>query len=87
MENLTNGEYLQAMKQQNVLDYKKSLNGYVLKSYYKTASMIAISMLGVCKLNKVPIENALEIFAIGLHLGNLIDLLCRHCVLNSRRCS
>jgi geranylgeranyl pyrophosphate synthase len=51
MHNLTNGEYIQAKKNRDFSDKQQLTNSYMLKTYMKTASLMAIGMRGVAIIN------------------------------------
>lgn len=52
MDNLTAGEYIQAAKNRNFNDFYKLFTDYLVKSYYKTASLMAHSCRGVVILDQ-----------------------------------
>lgn len=51
MADLTQGELIQASKQDHFLDINNSLEIYLSKTYYKTAALISNSLLGVATIN------------------------------------
>lgn len=68
MDNLTNGEYLQALKEKNYQEFTPTMNNYMVKTFYKTAALLANSLKGVCRLVQLR-ETEEDAFKIGLHLG------------------
>ncbi|CAK69056.1 unnamed protein product (macronuclear) [Paramecium tetraurelia] len=75
MDNLTNGEYLQAMKQKSFHNFEITLQNYMIKTYYKTAALIANSLQGVCQLTNIKDEICEKSFNIGLHLGVAFQII------------
>ena len=41
------------MKNKDYSNFDSTLKSYLLKTYYKTASLIANSLLGVCEINSI----------------------------------
>ncbi|CAD8064942.1 unnamed protein product [Paramecium sonneborni] len=75
MDNLTNGEYLQAMKQKSFHNFHITLQNYMIKTYYKTAALIANSLQGVCQLTTIKDTVCQKSFNIGLHLGVAFQII------------
>ena len=69
------GEYIQAIKNRNFEDMPKLLTDYMIKSYYKTASLMAHSCRGVCLLHNGSLELQDKCFKIGQNLGIAFQLI------------
>ena len=75
MDNLTAGEYIQAIKNRNFSNMDQLLSDYLIKSYYKTASLMAHSCRGVSLLNGKGLGEQEKCFRIGQHLGIAFQLI------------
>lgn len=60
------GEILQAL---NRFDTNLSIETYLKKNYYKTASLLANSVKAAALLSDVPLETAQSLYEYGRHLG------------------
>lgn len=68
MDNLTAGEYIQAAKNRDFSDFPKLVSDYLIKTYYKTASLMTHSCRGVYILDAQHIKSIyLFIFLFGSH--------------------
>lgn len=77
---LTYGEYQQTINRSNEYstnkeDIKKLLQTYIIKTYFKTASLISSSFRAVGLIYELSDENQYKLFKLGLHLGQLFQLV------------
>jgi len=75
MDDLTSGEYIQARKNKNFDDFDRILKDYIIKSYYKTGSLISNSLRGVAILHRESLEVQTQAFLFGQHLGIAFQLI------------
>lgn len=66
---------MQARKNRDFRNMAQLLTDYMIKSYYKTASLMAHSCRGVCLLNEGTLETQEKCFRIGQHLGIAFQLI------------
>lgn len=77
---LTFGEYEQSIKRpfiysNNNDDIDKNLQKYMIKTYNKTASLIALSFKGIAAIFKLDEANTKALFNLGLHLGIVFQIV------------
>lgn len=77
---LTFGEYQQTIKRpfkfsNTKADVIYNMETYITKTYYKTASLIALSFRGVAVIFNLSLEKQKLLFNLGLHLGILFQLV------------
>lgn len=72
---LTEGECQQSLKINIVKNLDENLNVYMQKTYYKTASLLALSLRGVAIIYDLNIEYQKKLFDLGLHLGLVFQLV------------
>ena len=73
--NLTYGECEQSLKKLNLLNIDEAFKVYMLKTYYKTASLIALSLRGLAIIYKCDPEIQKQLFNLGLHIGLVFQLV------------
>ncbi len=74
------GEYQQTIKKpiaynDNINDIRLNLEKYIIKTYYKTASLISSSFRGIAIVFELDINQQRKLFNLGLHLGQLFQLV------------
>lgn len=77
---LTYGEYQQTIKRpfkysNSKVDVLYNMEAYITKTYYKTASLIALSFRGIAIIFDLDLEKQKVFFNLGLHLGILFQLV------------
>jgi geranylgeranyl pyrophosphate synthase len=77
---LTYGEYEQSIKRpfiydDNIEDIDKNFQKYMIKTYNKTASLIALSFKGVAAIFKLDEKNTKYLYNLGLHLGIVFQIV------------
>ncbi len=72
---LTEGECQQSLKINNLKNLDESFYVYMHKTYYKTASLLALSLRGVGIIYDLSIEYQKKLFDLGLHLGLVFQLV------------
>ncbi len=72
---LTEGECQQSLRINNLKNLDESFNVYMLKTYYKTASLLALSLRGVAIIYDLNLEYQKKLFELGLHLGLVFQLV------------
>jgi len=75
MDNLTSGEYIQAKKNKDYENIEALLRDYIIKSYYKTGSLISNSCRGVCLIAKEDHAIQKAAFKFGQHIGIAFQLI------------
>jgi geranylgeranyl pyrophosphate synthase len=73
--NLTYGEVQQSLRKSNLDDIDQAFQIYMIKTYYKTASLIALSLRGVGVIYELDDSLQRELFNIGLHIGLVFQLI------------
>lgn len=72
---LTEGECQQSLKINNLKNLDESFNVYMHKTYYKTASLLALALRGVAIIYDLNLEYQKKLFDLGLHLGLVFQLV------------
>jgi geranylgeranyl pyrophosphate synthase len=72
---LTEGECQQSLKISNLKNLDESFYVYMHKTYYKTASLLALSLRGVGIIYDLNVEYQKKLFDLGLHLGLVFQLV------------
>lgn len=72
---LTEGECQQSLRMNNLKNLDESFNVYMHKTYYKTASLLALSLRGVGIIYDLNVEYQKKLFDLGLHLGLVFQLV------------
>lgn len=75
VHNLTYGECEQSLKSLNFSNIDEAFKVYMLKTYYKTASLIALSLRGLSIIYNLNQELQLQLFNLGLHIGIVFQLV------------
>jgi geranylgeranyl pyrophosphate synthase len=73
--NLTYGEVQQSLRVHNLHDIEKSFETYMIKTYYKTASLMALSCRGIGVIYDLDDTLQRELFNIGLHNGMVFQFI------------
>jgi all-trans-nonaprenyl-diphosphate synthase len=72
---LTEGECQQSLRINNFENIDECFNIYMHKTYYKTASLLALSLRGIAIIYDLNIEYQRKLFNLGLHLGIVFQLV------------
>lgn len=72
---LTYGECQQSLKSSNYENIDNSFRIYMVKTYYKTASLIALSFRGLGLIYNYDEKIQRELFNLGLHLGMVFQIV------------
>ncbi len=72
---LTYGECQQSLAKPNLDDIDASLRVYLIKTYYKTASLIAMGMRGIAVIYGLDENLQRSLFNLGLHIGIVFQLI------------
>lgn len=77
---LTYGEYEQSINKPFIIGDKfdeidSNLKNYMIKTYYKTASLIALSFKGLALIMNLNHNQQATLFNLGLHLGTLFQVV------------
>jgi all-trans-nonaprenyl-diphosphate synthase len=72
---LTYGECQQSLSKPNLENIHESLRVYLIKTYYKTASLIAMGMRGIGVIYGLDENLQRSLFNLGLHIGIVFQLI------------
>lgn len=72
---LTYGECQQSLAKPNLENIDASLRVYLIKTYYKTASLIAMGMRGIAVIYGLDENLQRSFFNLGLHIGIVFQLI------------
>jgi all-trans-nonaprenyl-diphosphate synthase len=72
---LTYGECKQSLNKTDMDNIQESFKTYMIKTYYKTASLIALGLRGIGIIYKTDLETQRNLFNIGLHIGIVFQLV------------
>ena len=72
---LTYGECQQTLKKKNIEDLDEYFNIFMNKTYYKTASLIALSLRGIGIIYDLDQDIQKKLFNLGIHLGFVFQLV------------
>ena len=72
---LTEGECQQSLRINNFENIDECFYIYMHKTYYKTASLLALSLRGIAIIYDLNIEYQRKLFNLGLHLGIVFQLV------------
>ena len=75
VNNKKKGEYIQARKNKDYENIEALLRDYIIKSYYKTGSLISNSCRGVCLIAKQDQDIQTAAFKFGQHIGIAFQLI------------
>ena len=72
---LTEGECQQSLRLGNLNNLDESFYVYMHKTYYKTASLLALSLRGVGIIYDLNLDYQRKLFDLGLHIGIVFQLV------------
>ena len=72
---LTYGECQQTLKEKNIEDLDEYFYMFLNKTYYKTASLLAISLRGIGVIYELDQNIQKKLFNLGIHLGFVFQLV------------
>jgi geranylgeranyl pyrophosphate synthase len=72
---LTYGECKQSLNKNSLENVDESFKIYMTKTYYKTASLIALGLRGIGCIYNFDLEMQKKLFDIGLHIGIVFQLV------------
>lgn len=72
---LTYGECQQSLRSYNLDNIDRSFQVYMLKTYYKTASLIALALRGIGIIYDLDESHQRDLFNLGLHIGLVFQLV------------
>jgi all-trans-nonaprenyl-diphosphate synthase len=72
---LTYGECKQSLNKNTLENVDESFKIYMTKTYYKTASLIALGLRGIGCIYNFDLEMQKKLFDIGLHIGIVFQLV------------
>jgi all-trans-nonaprenyl-diphosphate synthase len=72
---LTYGECKQSLNKNSLENIDDSFKIYMVKTYYKTASLIALGLRGIGCIYNFDLEMQKNLFNIGLHIGIVFQLV------------
>lgn len=72
---LTYGEYQQSLRTFDMDNVENAFQVYMLKTYYKTASLLALSLRGIGIIYKFDEMKQRQLFNLGLHIGLVFQLV------------
>jgi geranylgeranyl pyrophosphate synthase len=72
--NLAYGECQQSLKNPEIEDVDNFFKIYMIKTYYKTASLLALGLRGIGIIYKFDLEMQRRLFNLGLHIGLIFQL-------------
>ena len=75
VNNLTYGEVQQSLKNPDLDNLEHSFYVYMVKTYYKTASLISLSLRGVALIYELDESIQRDLFNLGLHIGMVFQLI------------
>ena len=69
------GECQQTLKKKNIEDLDEYFKTYMNKTYYKTASLLALSLRGIGIIYDLDQDIQKKLFNLGIHLGFVFQLV------------
>ncbi len=75
VNNLTYGEVQQSLKNSDLDNIDNAFFIYMIKTYYKTASLISLSLRGVGVIYNLDEALQRDLFNLGLHIGLVFQLI------------
>jgi all-trans-nonaprenyl-diphosphate synthase len=72
---LTYGECKQSLNKSDLENIDESFKIYMIKTYYKTASLIALGLRGIGCIYNLDLEMQRNLFNLGLHIGIVFQLV------------